>query len=1235
MVISVVPTATSTLVTLLFLPPLIRSAEADLYDVFKPCGIINHDESRLGCHEAVETNCTSMVHLSRLCPQECPYVAPHPELSCVFECAYANKCSRANPSFAFPNNESYVCEDCDVVGCKQCSTKTTCVECFSQFWLELGGTVCAYWVEDSAKHGLHAAAAFGLVFFLLATLVILILDHCNCLPRQCLPQDVNLAEDQDDAEEEMSHDATGESSGDPLVAGRRETDGEGTPVRSGSNPSEGQGETDPTLRALKVGNQHRLRCKIKDLIVSEDFKPGEDHRLQGPDTGEPVPEQPSAAGGISPNSGRNSASSLARFRKIPWMADLQAKYLVGVGLPLFHQWYYFLILYSALLSGGTAWIYYGSDLSTVLQSYGVSHARDVLMGQDTLRFCSMRNRKDDLGAAVREFARRCEVGYVVLWFLALIMSLVFAVRQKRVAAAFHQRHPNLAEFVLNVEGFPPEAIDEGRIRNFLRDSFGSEALEVSVCYDFRSRRERVHELLDKILVQHDVNARTYDAELTGQTTDPFMGSLELGLTEGEKEEVRSWLDPSIPGGLRNAGSVFVVLPHNYDLQLARRKLDAAFQPVPVYREHSRTTLARSVSKNTSRPPILPHSTTPEWLPLSGGGGKLKWVRESGPISELVIRDVVCEPPDVVWDHLGMETPRLVGRVFLGSLVIGASYVFIAAVIFVPLAEYAITFMDKAGSFPTGVLMTIVGTLQMTATWLICLLHIFVSSRVGFARRDREGLLIFKAFAVLCLVGFLFNVTITIFPESTMHGGDQLTTFFQPLTTGRAIDSIKQVSFQVRSSVHLLHVLVPGTLFIGYLIWPLQGFVWPHVSNWMWLRWWHRKNWTSVLSARSAELALEPLGMSIGHDYMGTIVQPVSCSLALFFASGVAWQVFGFLALWAAFQIPWQRYLHLRAVRRVYHTTNRLDTEVLFWWGFPLSLLLAGSAFWGARLRGWPLLLVPAAWAVGLAVWVILIAFAVRPLSLPKEEGHACHRPSYDEVRAQRFYDWHNCNPIKVLLSHCEEGATRAIPPFVAGKEYLQTLDPSWHARMRKLKCNTGPEVDSSVWGRVRNLQVPEVETFVQRPLESILGLMARRPSGNSIENRAATTPERPQHGRTPPASRKPRTVGSNSARNGKTTARTAHSARSPPTRSTPEEEDTPVSQEAQSGAAVVPASAAGQDAGSATVPGSGADSGAGPSLSHSPRPRCESADPGFAPMPLLDVEGPDSSPSSRGYGRYL
>merc|ERR1719323_1687966 len=120
-------------------------------------------------------------------------------------------------------------------------------------------------------------------------------------------------------------------------------------------------------------------------------------------------------------------------------------------------------------------------------------------------------------------------------------------------------------------------------------------------------------------------------------------------------------------------------------------------------------------------------------------------------------------------------------------------------------------------------------------------------------------------------------------------------------------------------------------------------------------------------------------MSIGHDYMGTVVQPACCSLVLFFASGVAWQIFGFMALWSLFMIPFMRYLHFRACRRCYHTTNRLDTEVLFWWGFPLSLVLAASCFWAARLRGWPMHVVPFAWFCGFALYFPLLGLWIRPL----------------------------------------------------------------------------------------------------------------------------------------------------------------------------------------------------------------------------------------------------------------
>merc|ERR1719414_379293 len=112
--------------------------------------------------------------------------------------------------------------------------------------------------------------------------------------------------------------------------------------------------------------------------------------------------------------------------------------------------------------------------------------------------------------------------------------------------------------------------------------------------------------------------------------------------------------------------------------------------------------------------------------------------------------------------------------------------------------------------------------------------------------------------------------------------------------------MQSVAFQARASTHFFHVLVPGGLFIGYLIWPLQGFVWPLVSTLASLK--CRSRWCREITAREAELALEPLGISIPHDYMGTIVQPTCVSLVLFFASDLAWQTFSCLVGWAVFMI---------------------------------------------------------------------------------------------------------------------------------------------------------------------------------------------------------------------------------------------------------------------------------------------------------------------------------------------
>lgn len=889
--------------------------------------------------------------------------------------------------------------------------------------------------DDRAQHGMNAAFAFSLLLILILLAGVYLIDRCNCCGR-CLPQEIESSPDALDDEE------------DALVRAQRES----------SLPNElgGQGELltcDITPLSINQGKLHRLRCKVKNPEPQSKHREGMQHSQSL--LGHMERQLPA----------ENRASTLlGRFKNVPFSVNLHKKFLVGVGLPLFHQWHLFLFLYSLVMCAGTAWIYFGSDLSGQLSRTGLDHASHLLMeefevGKSAMTLCGLNSQENHLGLAAQDFGRRAALGYSLLWLVGMVLSLWHALRQKRAAHNFHQRHPSLAEFALSLEGFPASATDEDEILKFVRQSFGIQDLQISVCYDYRDRRARVSELWEKILVREDVAAGAYHPSLAA---GPYGNFRSLGLSDDEKQEVRQWLDTSQPGALRNAGSVFVIFSHTYELH-SEEQLPERFA---IHR------LPRG------KTPLLPHSLTPEFLPSV----PLEWVDEGGRRHHLTVRDVACEPPEVAWEHLGLDVASISARAALAGLAVVVSFCVIAAVVFLPLATYSISYVSQAGSLPTGVMMSVMGILVMTVNWMIGLLHIFVSSKVGFARRDREGLLIFKAFSTLCFVSFLFNVAITIFPESSAH---PLRFLLHPLGEGRPVTSMQDISFQVRASVHLFHVLVPGSLFIGYLLFPLQGFVWPAVSTISFLRFWHSRSFTPDLKAREAEKAMEPLGMSLGHDYMGFVVQPLSCSLTLFFASGVAWQTFAFLAAWSAFMMPFTRYMHLRAMRRSYFSTNHIDMDALFAWGFPHSQVLAASAFWAARIYNWTLLVVPATWLGALAVYHVLLAFMVQPLVLPKDSCDS-REVSYDEVRTRRFYDWHNCNPMKVLLSHCT--SQKPIRPFEIGKEYLQENCPEWKERADKLRAEGGllwTLPSDQVENEICPLMVPEVEDLLQRPVDWI------------------------------------------------------------------------------------------------------------------------------------------------------
>merc|ERR1719356_127894 len=114
-------------------------------------------------------------------------------------------------------------------------------------------------------------------------------------------------------------------------------------------------EQDLTIKALNQGKRHRLRCKIKDL----DLAPGA------------------------------KSKSLHDRRPVPFTVNLRERFLAGVGLPLFHQWYYFLFLYSCLMCGGTAWVFYSSGLNDMLQTTGLANVKSLLTSRDHGSLCSV------------------------------------------------------------------------------------------------------------------------------------------------------------------------------------------------------------------------------------------------------------------------------------------------------------------------------------------------------------------------------------------------------------------------------------------------------------------------------------------------------------------------------------------------------------------------------------------------------------------------------------------------------------------------------------------------------------------------------------------------------------------------------------------------------------------------------------------------------------------------------
>jgi len=455
---------------------------------------------------------------------------------------------------------------------------------------------------------------------------------------------------------------------------------------------------------------------------------------------------------------------------------------------------------------------------------------------------------------------------------------------------------------------------------------------------------------------------------------------------------------------------------------------------------------------------------------------------NGVACNLSVRSVPREPQDVSWHNIQRWSSKSLLRPILGCLSILGCCLAMAVLVFVPVLIYMGQFFEQTGSLPSGVIAAIIGIVGAIANTVMCVALGVITSQCGIARKDRQHFVVFVIFCAICFWGFTFNVMQFVFSEWLKDPFKSMNFFVASGLpgTGDMQAWLMEVSFQMEYGAKLWWMIVPG-YFIGYILWPLQGFVWPLLSDLAFMKCRYRKSCNAIvggafLTARAAEKKLEPFELGLANDYAGHIIQPLQCSLILFFGYAEVWTAFLWLAIWSFCSLAFQRWLHLRLVKKSYFSTNRLDTLVQYVWGMPLSTVLAASAFWTARLRGWPMIVVPVVWIIGWILWCLSLKRFIKPLRLAPISKQ---QPSYDEVRRLRFYSWENCNPMKVLLSHCMDNTT-PIMPYVTGKHYFQVIGNDATGARHRLRTRT--------MGSMAKMQTVatmggsmEIESLLQKP----------------------------------------------------------------------------------------------------------------------------------------------------------
>jgi len=161
----------------------------------------------------------------------------------------------------------------------------------------------------------------------------------------------------------------------------------------------------------------------------------------------------------------------------------------------------------------------------------------------------------------------------------------------------------------------------------------------------------------------------------------------------------------------------------------------------------------------------------------------------------------------------------------------------------------------------------------------------------------------------------------------------------------------------------------------------------------------------------------------------------------------------------------QRIIHLRASKKTFFTTERLDTAALYMWACPLSLLLHLAVYWAIRAvamdvknvrqAAFAWLLTFPANLVGAGIYFACLKRCLRTSDASKVHPSTHPLKSYNATLAELRYSYFNTNPVYVLMSDLlpkweNSDSNKRLSRttyYEAGKVHLQAPDPKAEARL--------------------------------------------------------------------------------------------------------------------------------------------------------------------------------------------